>query len=89
MVVYAFFGEVKKTGGFLTIFWYPGMLVCMSLAQEVTVTSFFLSLKDQGHDPGELAGVVAVVVAVGRVVELGSDVSFSVLKSIKTKSTLS
>ena len=56
------------------------------VGQEVAVASFFLSLKDPGFGgfflSWGLAGVVVVVVvAVGQVVILGSDVSFSVCKS--------
>ena len=56
------------------------------VGQEVAVTCLFLSLKDSGHDPRcllfffscWLAGIEAVVVAVGQVMVPDSNVSFSV-----------
>ena len=85
--MYEFFDEVKKEGGILTKFWFPGMLV-YEVGHEVAVVSLFLSLKDPGHGPGfgffsswGLAGDEAVVVAVGQVMVPGSNVYFSVSPS--------
>ena len=45
-----FLNEVKKAGGILIKFWYPGMSV-YEIDQEVAVAPLILSLKDPGHDP--------------------------------------
>ena len=77
-----FFDEVKKGS------WHPDKILVSwnvgvyEIDQEVAVASF--SFKNQGHDPEVwwlssspkgVAGAVAVVLAVGQLVILGSDVS--------------
>ena len=86
-MVYVFFDEVKKGSWQL-----EKILESWDAGQEVAVASFFLCLKYPGHDPrvqwlsssrGLLgpARAVAMVLAVGQVVVLGSDLSSSVCKS--------
>ena len=87
--VNAFLDDVKKgrwQPDNILVFWD----VCVyEVGQEVAVASLFLSLKDPGHDQGlgdfllllGLAGAEAVVVAVGQVMVLGSNVSSSVFPS--------
>ena len=86
-MVYAFFDEVKKAGGILTKFWYPGKSGCMRSARRL-LKHLFLVLEGSRACPRDLVALFffwglagAVVVAIGQVAVLGSDVSFSVCQS--------
>ena len=79
MVVYAFIDEGKRAGGSLTKFWCPGMSVCIKSPRRLLWQCFLVFEGSTARTKGlvafffsfGLAGIVAVVPAVGQMLVLG------------------